>query len=78
MSWLLDSRLRQCHAMVTTVHASWDASEERLHTLIKLSLQRRLFLSKQYMVEKIPRQGRLEGCHRMSAATHLIYRSESV
>ena len=31
-----------------------------------------------HMVEKIPRQGRLEGCHRMSAATHLIYGSESV
>ena len=25
-----------------------------------------------YMVEEILRQGRLEGCHRMSAATHLI------
>ncbi len=31
-----------------------------------------------HMVEKIPRQGRLEGCHRMSAATHLIYGLESV
>ena len=37
-----------------------------------------------YMVEEIPRQGRLEGCscschmHRMSAATHLICGLESV
>ena len=30
-----------------------------------------------HMVEEIPRQGRPEGCHRMSAATHLIYGSES-
>ncbi len=30
------------------------------------------------MVEKIPRQGRLEGCHRMSAATDLIYGLESM
>ena len=30
------------------------------------------------MVEEIPRQGRLEGCHRMSAATHLICGLESV
>ena len=64
--------------MATTVHASRDVSEERLHTLMKLSLQCRPFSSKQYMVEKIPRQGRLEGCHGMSAARHLIYGSESV
>ena len=25
-----------------------------------------------HMVEKMPRQGRLEGCHIMFAATHLI------
>ena len=31
-----------------------------------------------HMVEEIPRQGWLEGCHRMSAATHLIYGLESV
>ena len=31
-----------------------------------------------HMVEEIPRQGKMEGCHRMSAATHLIYGSESV
>ena len=31
-----------------------------------------------YMVEEIPRQGRLEGCHRMSAATHLICGLKSV
>ena len=31
-----------------------------------------------YMVEEIPRQGRLEGCHRMSAATHLICGLEGV
>ena len=31
-----------------------------------------------YMVEEFPRQGRLEGCHRMSAATHLICGLESV
>ena len=31
-----------------------------------------------HMVEKIPRQGRLEGCHRVSAATHLICGLESV
>ena len=31
-----------------------------------------------YMVEEIPRQGRLEGCRRMSAATHLICGLESV
>ena len=31
-----------------------------------------------YMVEEIPRQGRLEGCHRMSAATQLICGLESV
>ena len=30
------------------------------------------------VVEEIPRQGRLEGCHRMSAATHLICELESV
>ena len=30
------------------------------------------------MVEEIPRQGRLEGCHRISAATHLICGSEGV
>ena len=30
-----------------------------------------------YMVEEIPRQGRLEGCHRMSAAMHLICGLES-
>ena len=31
-----------------------------------------------YMVEETPTQGRLEGCHRMSAATHLICGLESV
>ena len=31
-----------------------------------------------YMVEEIPRQGRLESCHRMSAAMHLICGLESV
>ena len=31
-----------------------------------------------HMVEEIPRQDRLEGCHRMSAATHLICGLESV
>ena len=36
---------------------------------------RRAFI---HMVEEIPRQGRLEGCHRMSAATHLICRLEGV
>ena len=30
------------------------------------------------MVEEIPRQGRLKGCHGMSAATHLICGLESV
>ena len=30
------------------------------------------------MVEEIPRQGRLEGCHRTSAAPHLIYGLEGV
>ena len=30
------------------------------------------------MVEEIPGQGRLEGCHRMYAATHLICGLESV
>ena len=30
---------------------------------------RRAFI---HMVEGVPRQGRLEGCHRMPAATHLI------
>ena len=25
-----------------------------------------------HMVEELPRQGRLEGCHRMAAATHPI------
>ena len=31
-----------------------------------------------HMVEEIQRQGRLEGCHRMSAATHLICGLEGV
>ena len=31
-----------------------------------------------HMVEEIPRQGRLEGCHRMSTATHLICGLEGV
>ena len=31
-----------------------------------------------HMVEEIPRQGRLEGCHRMSAATQLVCRLEVV
>ena len=26
-----------------------------------------------HMVEKVTRQGRLEGCHRMPATTHLIF-----
>ena len=30
------------------------------------------------LIEEIPRQGRLEGCHRMSAATHLICGLECV
>ena len=30
------------------------------------------------MVEEIPRQGRLEGCHRVSVATHHIYRLKSM
>ena len=30
------------------------------------------------LVEEIPGQGSLEGCHRMLAATHLIYGLESV
>ncbi len=30
-----------------------------------------------HMVEKIPRQGRLEGCHEMFAATYLICGLES-
>ncbi len=29
-------------------------------------------------IVEIPRQGRLESCHRMSAATHLIYGLESI
>ena len=31
-----------------------------------------------YMVGEIPRQGRAEDCHRMSAAMHLIYGSKSM
>jgi len=31
-----------------------------------------------HMSEKVPRQGRLEGCHRMFAAMHLICNLESV
>ena len=31
-----------------------------------------------HMVEEIPRQGRLECCHRVSAATHLICGLEGV
>ena len=31
-----------------------------------------------HMMEGIPIQGRLEGCHRMSAATHLICGLEGV
>ena len=31
-----------------------------------------------HMVEEIPRQGRLEGCHRMSVAMHLICGLEGV
>ena len=31
-----------------------------------------------YMVEDIPREGRLEGCHEMSAATHLICELEAM
>ena len=31
-----------------------------------------------HMVKESPRQGRLEGCHRMSAATDLICRLEVV
>ena len=44
------------------------------------SCQRRLANCRTFihMVEKIPRQGRLEGCHRTSAATHLIYGLESM
>ena len=30
------------------------------------------------LVEEIPGQGSMEGCHRMSAATHLIFGLESV
>ena len=31
-----------------------------------------------HMVKEIPRQGRLEGCHRVPAATHLICGFEGV
>ena len=31
-----------------------------------------------HMVEELPRQGRLEGCHGMSAAMHLIRGLEGV
>ena len=31
-----------------------------------------------YMVEEIPRQGRLEGCHSRCVATHLISGLESM
>ena len=34
-------------------------------------------VSQLHLVDEIPRQGRLEGCHGICAATHLISGSES-
>ena len=54
---------------------AWQPGHAALHTLCVL-----LYLSFQckHTLEEIPRQGSLEGCHRMSAATHLISGLESV
>ena len=50
-------------------------TKEWLHKMQQKAAVCRAF---NYIVEEVPRQGRLEGCHRMSAATHLICGLESV
>ena len=62
-----------CTAFVCPDILSQAAFNPQLHCELKvhrcLSAVCRAFI---HMVEEIPRQGRLEGCHRLFAATHLI------
>ena len=54
---------------------AWQPGHAALHTLYVLV---DLSFLCNHTVEEIPRQDSLEGCHRMSAATHLISGLESV
>ena len=47
----------------------------KLHSYVKHMRYNSAFT---HVVDEIPRQGRLEGCHRMSAAAHLLCGLEGV
>ena len=51
------------------------SSQEQRWTMSRKTYTR--LVSHLHSVDEIPTQGRLEGCHRMCAATHLISGSES-